>query len=289
MRIDMPLRIQCRDRDQDQAMSIFEEFTRRASWFVDVSVVVHVLAVASILIQPDAWRWALLAIAANHVLLSLAGLWPRSSWLGTNWTQLPDDATARNEIALTIDDGPEPDVTPQVLDILDRFEVKASFFCIGEKVLQHPQLCREILRRGHAIENHSMRHPVNFSLLGVAGLTAEVEMAQQAIKRTTGEGALFFRAPAGLRNPFLDQVLERSGLQLVSWSVRGFDTVFADTDRITSRLLGKLKAGAILLLHDGNSKRDANQQAVILEVLPRLLEAARQKQMKFVRLRQVLP
>ncbi len=116
------------------------------------------------MIAPGQWRWALGAVVANHLLITAIGLWPRSNWLGPNWTCLPAAATARNEIALTIDDGPDPGVTPQVLDILDRYAAQATFFCVGEKAARYPDLCREIIRRGHAVENHSQHHRHTFSL-----------------------------------------------------------------------------------------------------------------------------
>ena len=78
------------------------------------------------------------AIAANHALLTAMGLWPRSTWLGPNLVRLPEAARARGEIALTFDDGPDPEVTPAVLDLLDERAVKASFFCIGDRARANP-------------------------------------------------------------------------------------------------------------------------------------------------------
>ena len=95
---------------------------------IRVSVAVHALALAGLVIAPAHWPWALGTVIANHLLLTAVGLWPRSHWLGPNWTRLPAAATARNEIALTIDDGPDPLVTPQVLDLLDQYAVRATFF-----------------------------------------------------------------------------------------------------------------------------------------------------------------
>jgi hypothetical protein len=125
---------------------------------IRTTVVLHVLLLAVVIAEPGYWRWALGAVLANHAVLTVAGLWPRSHWLGPNWTRLPAVAAAGNEIAVTFDDGPDPLVTPQVLDLLDSFAVKATFFCIGVKAARYPDLCREIVRRGHAVENHSQRH-----------------------------------------------------------------------------------------------------------------------------------
>jgi peptidoglycan/xylan/chitin deacetylase (PgdA/CDA1 family) len=99
---------------------------------------------------------------------------------------------------------------------------------------------------------------------------------------------LFFRAPAGLRNPFLDPALARLGLRLASWSARGFDTRVGDAERVRIKLLRGLRAGAILLLHDGNAARTPAGIPVILEVLPAVLAAARAAGLRLVSLRLAL-
>ena len=265
---------------------------RNSRWqptlLIRASIVLHLLAVIAVIAEPGQWRWALGAVLANHVVLMLVGLWPRSHWLGPNWTHLPAAATARNEIALTIDDGPDPLVTPQVLDMLDRYTTEATFFCIGEKAARYPDLCREIVRRGHAVENHSQHHRHYFALMGRSGFTRELQTAQDTLTTITGQRPLFFRAPAGLRNPFLDPVLARLGLRLASWSARGFDTRIGDVERVKNRLLRGLRAGAILLLHDGNAARTRDGIPVILEVLPAVLAAASAAKLRFVTLRKTL-
>ena len=193
--------------------------------------------------------------AANHVALAGAGLWPRSQWLGPNWIQLPAQIGCAGGVAITIDDGPDPGVTPRVLAQLEQHRACATFFCVGERVLRYPDLAREIVRRGHTIENHSQRHRHNFSLLGPKGMHGEIARAQDSIARVTGSCPGFFRAPAGLRNPFLDPVLRRMHLQLASWTRRGFDTVNGDAEVVFRRLATALQGGDILLLHDGNAAR----------------------------------
>ena len=255
---------------------------------IRASIALHGLVLLLVIAAPGQWRWALGAVLANHALLMLLGLWPRSHGLGPNWTRLPAAAAARNEIALTIDDGPDPIVTPQVLDLLDRYAVQATFFCIGDKAAHYPDLCLEIVRRGHAVENHSQRHRHYFALTGYAGILRELQTAQDTLTAITDQRPLFFRAPAGLRNPFLDPVLTGLGLQLASWSARGFDTRIGDAERVRNKLLRGLRAGAILLLHDGNAARTPGGIPAILEVLPTVLAAARAANLRFVTLRQAL-
>ena len=263
---------------------------RNSRWqptlLIRASIVLHLLALIVVIVEPGQWRWALGAVLANHGVLTLAGLWPRSHWLGPNWTRLPAAAAARNEIALTIDDGPDSIVTPRVLDLLDRYAAQATFFCVGEKAARYPDLCREIVRRGHAVENHSQHHRHYFALMGYSGLMRELQAAQDTLAAITGRRSVFFRAPAGLRNPFLDPVLARLGLQLASWSVRGFDTRISNVERVKHKLLGGLRAGAILLVHDGNAARTSGGLPVILEVLPTVLSAAAAANLRFVTLRQ---
>lgn len=242
----------------------------RPSPAIKTSAVLHLGAVAALGLGV-AWPWAVGTLVANHVLLTAAGLWPRSMMLGANMRHLSPEASAARQVTVTIDDGPNPQVTPAVLDILDAANAKASFFCIGRAVETYPLLAREIVIRGHSIENHSYTHSHHFSLMGFNALKTEISKTQDVIFQTTGYKPRYFRAPAGLRSPLLDPVLQNLNLELVSWTRRGFDTVTQDPDKVRERLEHKLKAGDILLLHDGNCAITSTGQPVILEVLPKLL------------------
>jgi peptidoglycan-N-acetylglucosamine deacetylase len=253
------------------------------------SAALHLGAGAASLMRPRLWPWALGAVALNHVVLGATGLWPKSRLLGPNWTHLPASSAVRGEVAITIDDGPDPEVTPRVLSQLGMYGARASFFCVGERVERYPELAQEIVRCGHAIENHTQRHRHTFSLLGPRAIEAEIARAQDSIERVTGSSPRFFRAPAGLRNPFLEPVLCRMQLRLATWTRRGFDTVSGNADVVYRRLVNSLEGGDILLLHDGNAARGRTAQPVILEVLPRLLETLISRQLKSIPLRAALP
>ncbi|MCA8432901.1 polysaccharide deacetylase family protein [Burkholderia seminalis] len=246
----------------------------------------HAGAAAAVIAQPAAWPWAVGGVVASHLALTAAGLWPRSALLGPNWTRLPTGAGRR--IALTIDDGPDPDVTPRMLDLLDRYDARATFFCIGDLARRHPRWIEAIVARGHAVENHSQRHRHTFSLSGPAALRREISAAQRTLTEIAGTPPLFFRAPAGLRNPFLEPVLCELGLQLASWTRRGFDTRTRDAAIVTQRLLHGLDARDILLVHDGHAARDARGEPVVLEVLQAVLHAAADAQLHWTTLRAAL-
>jgi peptidoglycan/xylan/chitin deacetylase (PgdA/CDA1 family) len=255
---------------------------------IRVSFALHGLALATLIIKPDLWAWVLATLLGNHLVLAVFGLWPTCCYLGRNWIHLPESARRRNEIALTFDDGPDPEVTPRILEILDRYQAKATFFVIGARALQYPELCRETARRGHTIANHSQHHKNGFAWLGWSGLMQEILQAQQTIKLITGQESRLFRAPMGIRNPILDPVLSRVGLPLVTWNQRGYDTRCRNSETLLKRLTRTLAAGDIVLLHDGNGAVDLSGQPVILEVLPRLLDIIANKGLKTIALHDVL-
>jgi peptidoglycan/xylan/chitin deacetylase (PgdA/CDA1 family) len=266
-----------------------EPITRwRPTPVVAGSMGLHCIAGVTVLFGPEMWPWAIGAIVANHTILGVFTLWPRSRALGPNFTRLPDAAVAREEIALTFDDGPDPEVTPRVLEILDARGVRGTFFCIAENAARHPELCREIVRRGHSVENHSRGHLPTFAMLGMGGIRKEIGAAQATLIEHAGSAPRFFRPPAGFRNPMLDPVLHEMGLRLVSWTRRGFDTRCKDVDFVAARLIRGIAAGDILLLHDGHSARSASGTPVVLEVLPRVLDAAQTLGLRPVTLRQAI-
>jgi peptidoglycan/xylan/chitin deacetylase (PgdA/CDA1 family) len=260
----------------------------RAPVLVKASVACHLGAGMAVLADPTLWPWSLGVLGANHALLTATGLWPRSTWLGSNMRRLPEASAARGEVSITIDDGPDPLVTPAMLDLLDAHRARATFFCIARQAERHPQLCREIVARGHSVQNHSHRHSHTFSFSGPRAFAREIDQAQDALAQITGQRPVFFRAPAGLRNPFLAPVLHDKALQLVSWTRRGFDTVYANPASVLARLTRGLAAGDILLFHDAGSRMAPSGRPVALEVLPLLLRRIEQAGLRTVTLPQAM-
>lgn len=252
------------------------------------SAALHVGAALGTVAVPSIWPWALGALALNHAVITGAGLLPRTSLLGPNLTRLPAPSQARRELALTIDDGPDPQITPRVLDLLDAADAKASFFCIGWRARKSPELCREIVARGHRVENHGDSHSNAFSLFGPWRMHADVAAAQATLSDITGQAPLFFRPTAGLRNPFLDPVLASLDLQLAAWTRRPYDTRDGRPQQVLQRLTRGLGPGDILLMHDGHAALTPEGQPVILATLPLLLHRLKAESLRAVTLQQAL-
>lgn len=240
------------------------------------TLVVHVLGVALLVAEAALWPWVAAALAANHLVLTAGVFLVRGRLLGPNLSRLPASAIAHGHVCLTFDDGPHPELTPQILALLERYQATASFFCVGERARAYPEVVKEIARRGHSVENHTYRHSHAFALFSVSLLQREVESAQAVVAAITGRAPQFFRAPVGFRSPLLEPVLQRLGLRYVSWTRRGLDTGNADPARVLARLTRGLSAGDVLVLHDNLPGS--------LAILPALLEHLAARELKSVSL-----
>ena len=248
----------------------------------------HVAGVASIAAQPALWPWAVSAMLGSHALNFAFGLVPASTALGPVISQLPPVAAERGEIALTFDDGPDVDVTPHVLDLLDTVGARATFFCVGSRARAHPQLVREIATRGHAVENHTFGHSSFFGFYGVGRLARDISDAQKALADIVGIAPRLFRAPFGIRTPLTEPALARLGLRCVAWNVRSLDSTDDDAARVASRVVRRLRPGAIVLLHDGMEGRRRRGAASVLGALPAVLTMMRERKWRSVTVRSAL-
>jgi len=244
---------------------------------VRAAVGVHAGAAASLVLAPSAWPYAFGAVALSHAAITAAVMTPRSTWLGPNVSRLGPAAGARGEVAITLDDGPDPEVTPAVLDVLDAHDARATFFWIGRRVAAHASLARDAHARGHRVENHTFGHPHGFGFYSRRAMESELRAAQDAIVAATDRPPRLFRAPVGIRNPGLDPVLRRLDLRLVSWTRRGYDGFGRKPARIAARLTNGLAAGDILVLHDGSSVGRSGRRAVVVEALTLVLRAVRDR------------
>ncbi len=231
------------------------------------------LVARSLLISPVPAHITLAALAVYVTLLLLGVFFLR--------LQMFVDAVCHGTadvrgVALTFDDGPCPIHTPRVLDMLDRAKVKATFFVIGYKAEAHPDIVRDILKRGHVIGSHGYAHSRAFSLLSKAAVRLDIERSLVCIETITGDRPALFRPPIGHTNPRIAQVVNELGLTVVGWSVRALDGVAsAEPDRVVGRVVPNLEDGAIVLLHDA-AERDDHTPASI-EALPKILDAMDRK------------
>jgi len=206
------------------------------------------------------WAWGLPAMLLSHVPLSWGTLKPDSRVFGPVLRRLP---TREPRVWLTIDDGPSDD-TAAVLDLLDRHRARATFFVVGARARQRPELVREIVSRGHTVGNHSDTHPQAwFWALGPRSMRAQIAQAQATLTALTGTAPRWFRAVVGMANPFVSAPLRDLNLARVAWSARGFDALAADPAAVVARIERDLAPGAIVLLHEG-AKHGRNVEALAL-------------------------
>lgn len=185
-------------------------------------------------------------------------------------------------VALTFDDGPHPEHTPKVLDLLDAAGAKATFFVIGRKAEQHPDVVREIVRRGHAVGLHSYAHDRLFSLRSLRVVREDLARAVKVLEGITGERPWLFRPPVGHTSLRIARAVEELDLEVVGWSVRGVDGLARSRpERVAARVIPGLEDGAVVLLHDA-AERDTHVPAAIA-ALPRILEAMDRRNLTAVR------
>jgi peptidoglycan/xylan/chitin deacetylase (PgdA/CDA1 family) len=199
---------------------------------------------------------------------------PRNQWLVANRSR----GDGERCLALTFDDGPDPRYTPKLLDLLREKGIKATFFVIGKRADQYPEIVRRAWTEGHLIGNHTWSHPPLFCFLMPRRLRSEIERGSESILRSCGVRPRFFRSPVGLRHPLLAPYLEALGLEYISWKIRTFDTLTGDSRILAQRILNKAASGDIILLHDHlPGGTDA-----MLEALPRVIDELRHRGFNFV-------
>lgn len=210
----------------------------------------QLLAVLLCLSLPWDWRVGVAAIFLMHLVLLYGALHPRSEIFGP---VLQTFLTKEKVVWLTIDDGPSED-TLAMLDLLDEFDAKATFFVIGSKAEAAPELVRAMAERGHEIGNHTYRHPAStFWILPGSMIFSEIQRTQDVVTRIMGKAPQRFRSPVGFASPMLYPVLQRLGLPAIGWSARGFDGRGTEVEPALAKLTQGLQSGDIILLHEGRA------------------------------------
>lgn len=186
----------------------------------------------------------------------------------------------KNWVSITFDDGPEPSFTPIMLDLLKKYEAKATFFCIANKVEKHPDIVRRIIAEGHTVGNHTYSHSRSFGFYGVTEVEQELQKAKDTIKEISGLTMNMYRPAFGVTNPSIEKVVKKLKVVSIGWNVRSLDTTPRTENMVLKRITSKVKKGDVILLHDTSDKSVA--------VLERLLVFLQQKNLQSVPVDQLL-
>lgn len=201
---------------------------------------------AALLLLMVHWRLSVMLLSGYAMLYALAPFIPR---LGFFVPVTSRGRSGRQAVALTFDDGPDPMATPALLELLSAHKVQATFFVSGCKVVRYPHLVEAVIRGGHTIGNHSYHHNPLVFFKGSGAVRDEIEATQRALKQF-GIVPRVYRPPVGIMGPGLRTPLHEAGLQVVNFSCRAFDGGNKRLDGMADRILKRVQADDIVLLHD---------------------------------------
>lgn len=159
-------------------------------------------------------------------------------------------ATAEKIVALTFDDGPMQERTNTILNLLDKFNVKATFFCIGNRIKGNEEIVKNIHERGHLIGNHSYSHSNLFDFKNTSQMMDDLKEGCNEIMRVTGKQPLFFRPPYGITTPSLARASKELKFEVIGWNIRSLDTSIKNRQELVERVTRRIQPGSIFLFHD---------------------------------------
>jgi len=188
--------------------------------------------------------------------------------------------TGKKEIAISFDDGPATNYTPEILKLLKQENIKATFFCIGSRIAGNEQILRQIKDEGHIIGNHSYSHHTWFDLFSSRKMLEDMKQMDQEMERVTGLRPKLFRPPYGVTNPNLKKAIIKGDYTPVGWSVRSFDTVIKDEQKLLNRFNAAIQPGAVFLFHD--------TMRTTLQVLPEFIKEVKNRGYEVVPLDKLL-
>ncbi len=188
--------------------------------------------------------------------------------------------TDKKEIAISFDDGPATNYTPEILKLLKQENIKATFFCIGNRITGNENILKQIKEEGHIIGNHSYSHHFWFDMYSSKKMLNDLKMMDDEMERATGLRPKLFRPPYGVTNPNLKKAIIKGGYTPVGWSVRSLDTVIKDEKKLLNKIMDSLKPGAVFLFHD--------TQKVTLNVLPEFIQEVKNRGYQIVPLDKLL-
>ena len=236
-----------------------------------------ILGGITLFFRGESWFFVLfISISVIYLIITIYG----SFQIKANYFLNSINKGVKDGIALSFDDGPDPETTPKILDILRHQEIKASFFVIGKMAEKYPELLKTIEKDGHIIANHSYDHNNAMGFFGINKLATDIEKCSGIIEHITGKKPLLFRPPFGVTNPRYAVVLKNLRLTSIGWSGRSFDTITNSKNTLLKRVKKSIGRGAILLFHD--------TQKVTLEILPNIIEYCKENGVKIVPLHELI-
>jgi len=178
----------------------------------------------------------------------------------------------QNAIAITFDDGPHPKYTPQILAILQQYNAKATFFCIGKEIEKHPELFKKMVKEGHVVGNHSFNHSNHFGFFTSSKVIDELNQTKKLINSLINSNITLFRPPFGVTNPAIKKAIRHTNYHVIGWNKRSLDTRIKDPKKIYHRISKGLKAGDVILLHDTNERAVSVLEQLLLFLQKNQLE-----------------
>ena len=170
------------------------------------------------------------------------------------------------KIALTFDDGPSI-FTLEVLALLKKYNVKATFFCIGKNIETHPEILKQIIAEGHLVGNHSYSHSTFFDFYNAEKIREEIQKTDVLLEKFTLKKINFFRPPYGVTTPSIRRALKKTGHKVIGWNIRSLDGGTKNQDLILNRIIKRVSPGGIVLLHD-----TASHSVLVLEQFLQFLQ-----------------
>jgi peptidoglycan/xylan/chitin deacetylase (PgdA/CDA1 family)/GT2 family glycosyltransferase len=225
-------------------------------------------------------------IGVASTLFAYHGISPRSRFYGKVCS---NGNRNRLRIALTFDDGPNEPYTSQVLNILEQYRIKATFFIIGQNAQRYPETCRRIVTAGNVIGNHSYRHHKSLCLRRGKAVARDIEQAHQAIYECTGLEPKLFRPPHGFRTPWLMRTVHNLGYTVVTWDNMTSDWKAEKSgEEIVQAIIQRAKPGGVIVMHDGRDTRLKYDRSHMLQALPFVIETLMEKGFDFVTIPELL-
>ena len=206
-----------------------------------------------------------LIVITSATILFLTSLIIGITTMKWNYFFKSKNAAGKNKICFTFDDGPHEN-TIQILGVLKKYNIKASFFVIGKNCKSNPEILKQLKADNHIIGNHSFSHTTNLGWASTKKIEAEINQTNQIIQEITGIKPTFYRPPFGITNPNIARAIQRTQMKSVGWTIRSFDTMIHDSKKLLQRTRGRINSsGHILLMHDTYGHSAQTLEELILD------------------------